>query len=110
MNELRLMWNELHSMMIETEEALRKNDSRMAENVLKREQNVNKFQIDLKKSHVNRLNKGICDVKSGVVFMDLIDNLEKIGDHLTNIAQGVIGEMRWRGYQGDTLVTEQTPS
>lgn len=27
---------------------------------------------------------------SGVVFLDIISNLEKIGDHLTNIAQAVI--------------------
>ncbi len=109
-SELRLMWNELNGMMIEAEEALRKNDSQMAENVLRREQRVNKFQSDLKKSHVNRLNSGACDIQSGVVFIDFVDNLEKIGDHLTNVAQGVIGEMRWRGYQGEDITAEEASS
>ena len=95
--ELTLMWNELNDMMMETEEALNKNDHKLAENVLKREKNINKFQIDLKKSHVDRLNKKDCNLKSGIVFIDFVDNLEKIGDHLTNIAQAVIGEMRWQG-------------
>ncbi|MFC1479824.1 Na/Pi cotransporter family protein [Candidatus Omnitrophota bacterium] len=108
--ELALMWNELNSMMIETEEALRKNDSRMAEGVLRREQRVNTFQEDLKKSHVNRLGRGLCDIRSGVVFIDFVDNLEKIGDHLTNVAQGVIGEMKWRGYETASAAAEQTPS
>jgi len=30
------------------------------------------------------------------VFLDFVDNLEKIGDHLSNIAQGILGEMRWK--------------
>ncbi|MBD3426309.1 MAG: Na/Pi cotransporter family protein [Candidatus Omnitrophica bacterium] len=109
-NELNLMWNELHSMMIETEEALRKNDSQLAENILRREQRINKFQNDLKRAHVRRLGCGSCTLKSGIVFMDFVDNLEKIGDHLTNIAQGVIGEMRWRGYQGTTITAENPPA
>ncbi len=99
--ELTLMWNELQNMMIATEEALNKNDIGIAENVLEREERINKFQIELKKAHVNRLSEGVCDIKSGVVFMDFVDNLEKIGDHLTNVAQGIIGEMRWRGYKGE---------
>jgi phosphate uptake regulator len=27
--------------------------------------------------------------------MDFVDNLEKVGDHLTNIAQGVMSGLRW---------------
>jgi phosphate:Na+ symporter len=98
-NELRLMWNELSSMMAETEEALKSNDTQIAESVLKREHRINHFQEDLKNSHVSRLNARHCNIISGIVFIDLIDNMEKIGDHLTNVAQGVIGKMRWRTYE-----------
>ena len=49
-----------------------------------------------KKAHVDRLNHGECKLISGVVFLDMVDNLEKIGDHLSNIAQGILGGMRWR--------------
>ncbi|MDP8299753.1 MAG: Na/Pi cotransporter family protein [Candidatus Tantalella remota] len=110
MSELRLMWNELDSMMIETEEALRKTDKSIAERVLEREDRINRFQEDLKRGHVNRLNKGACNIQSGVIFIDLVDNMEKIGDHLTNIAQGVMGEMRWQGYEEDLAGTEEIVS
>lgn len=105
--EIKLMWNELHSMMLETEEALGKTDAGLAERVLERERRVNRFQVELKKAHVRRLNKGGCDVKSGVVFMDFVDNLEKIGDHLTNVAQAVIGQMRWKGYLHEEQLAEE---
>ena len=95
--ELTLMWNELNSMMLEVELAFEKNDSTIAQKVLKREETINAFQVFLKRSHVNRLNEGGCDIRSGIVFMDFVDNLEKIGDHITNVAQGIIGGMRWRG-------------
>ncbi|NQT33085.1 MAG: Na/Pi cotransporter family protein [Candidatus Omnitrophica bacterium] len=108
-SELTLMWNELSSMMIEAQEALRGNDTETAENVLRREEQINKFQIDLKKAHVSRLNQSSCDMRSGVVFMDLVDNMEKIGDHLSNIAQGVVSGMRWMGErEGESLPAEET--
>jgi len=97
-NELGLMWDEVNSMMTETKEALKNNDSRMAERALMREQRINRFQVDLKKAHVNRLSQKLCNIQSGVIFMDFVDNLEKIGDHLTNVAEGVISKMRWRGH------------
>ncbi len=108
-NELTLMWNELQSMMIETEAALRKNDFKSAENALKREERLNQFQRDLKKAHVNRLNQGKCNLRSGILFLDFVDNLEKIGDHLANVAQGVKGGMRWRAGVLTIPVSEGVP-
>ena len=32
-----------------------------------------------------------------LIFIDLVDNAEKIGDHLTNIAQATIGGLQWEG-------------
>jgi phosphate:Na+ symporter len=93
--ELKLMWNELSGMIMETEDSLMKNDPVLAKRVMDREASINSYQDRLKKAHVDRLNTCQCNVLSGVVFMDIVDNMEKIGDHLTNIAQGVMGDMRW---------------
>ena len=107
--ELSLMWDELSSMMTETTAALRDNDHQAAESALEREGKLNDFQVNLKKAHVRRLNDGKCDLKAGIVFMDLVDNLEKIGDHLTNVAEGVVSEMRWRRDSNDykTLIGQE---
>lgn len=95
MEQLANMWNELEDMMKITTKALIDNDEDMAGKVIRRESIINELQIKLKKGHVKRLNKGKCKLKSGIIFMDFVDNLEKIGDYLTNVAQGIKGHMRW---------------
>ncbi len=94
--ELRRMWNELDVMMQEAKDALENNNLAVARSVLRREECINDFQVNLKNAHVNRLNQGLCDIRSGIVFMDFVDNLEKIGDHLTNVAEGVTGKRKWQ--------------
>ncbi|MFC1570565.1 Na/Pi cotransporter family protein [Candidatus Omnitrophota bacterium] len=95
-NGLVDMWEEVREMAEEVKESLDKDDQVLAEIVLERERRINDFQERLKQEHVDRLNDGKCDIKAGIVFMDMVDNLEKIGDHLTNIAQGIIEELRWK--------------
>ncbi|MBN2308764.1 MAG: Na/Pi symporter [Candidatus Hydrogenedentes bacterium] len=38
-------------------------------------------------THVRRLEAGDCDVQAGVIFLDLLAHLERVGDHLINIAE-----------------------
>lgn len=40
--------------------------------------------------HVERLEKGGCDVRSGVVFLDYLSNLERVGDHLMNVGERAV--------------------
>ena len=99
---LQSMWAELKKMEMDVRESL-KGNIEAAEKALQREERINAFQEELKKAHVERLNQGECNVFSGIIFLDLVDNLEKIGDHLTNIAQSIIGEMRWRGAEKEMV-------
>lgn len=41
--------------------------------------------------HIQRLNQGECQAKSSGVFINLVSNLERLGDHLTYIAHTVQG-------------------
>jgi len=78
--------------------ALEKNDIPAAKSAaLTNENNLNKMQIEFRRSHVRRMSEGICSAETGLIFIDLVDNVEKIGDHLTNIAQAIIGGLQWEG-------------
>ena len=51
------------------------------------EDKIDSMRKKFKNNHMKRLAKGVCDINSGLVFVDIINNLEKIGDHVFNIAQ-----------------------
>jgi len=75
--------------------ALENNDTAAARLALVNENNLNKMQVDFRRSHVQRMTDGLCSAETGLIFIDLVDNVEKIGDHLSNIAQAVIGGLQW---------------
>ena len=39
---------------------------------------------------MNRLSTNSCNIESGVIYLDIISNLERVSDHAVNIAQQVI--------------------
>jgi len=93
-NELR---KEIEQMCDNIITALKDNDKKEAKLALVHEDNLNRMQIEFRRSHVERMSGGICSAQAGLIFIDLVDNIEKIGDHLTNIAQAIIGGLQWEG-------------
>ena len=80
-------------------EALEKDDPAVARTALPCEHDLNRMQIEFRRSHVQRLRDGQCTPEASLIFIDLVDNVEKTGDHLTNIAQAVIGGLQWDGIE-----------
>jgi len=72
---------------------LEKEDRKLAEEIVKREHQIDLMEKKLRKNHIDRLNAGLCYPASGVVFLDVLSNLERVGDHSHNIAQVVLGEI-----------------
>ena len=93
--------------------AVEMSDPDLAAKALKQEDTVNQMQIDYRRSHTDRLSSGKCDIMSGLTFIDYVDNMEKIGDHLANVAQGVLGGLRWDNERapatGDSAPQEDPP-
>jgi len=75
--------------------ALENGDIRAAKAALVIERWLNKAQVDFRRSHIQRMTDRVCTPEMGLIFIDLVDNVEKIGDHLTNIAQAAIGGLQW---------------
>lgn len=64
--------------------------------VRKVEQNeelVDTLEEELREKHIRRLAQNVCDSTTGVVFLDLLSNLERISDHALNIAYFVKDEI-----------------
>ena len=85
--------------------ALENSDLEEAKAALEKENNLNKMQVDFRRSHVQRMSDGVCSAEAGLIFIDFVDNIEKIGDHLTNIAQAAIGGLQWDGIELKTSLS-----
>ncbi|GAE33441.1 sodium-dependent phosphate transporter [Halalkalibacter akibai JCM 9157] len=80
------------STLKEAIQALEQIDGDLARSVLEKEEKIDKMERKLRKQHIQRVNEGKCSGSAGIVFVDIVSNLERIGDHSVNIAEAVIGE------------------
>ena len=59
------------------------------EQVEKTEQEIDDITEALREHHVDRLKQHKCSAKNGMIYLDILTNLERIGDHAENIATSV---------------------
>lgn len=95
--EAQRIRDEVDNMFDNINLALEEDNIESAKSALLKEANLNHMQIEFRRSHVDRMSNGLCSAEAGLIFIDLVDNIEKIGDHLTNIAQAIIGGLQWEG-------------
>lgn len=72
--------------------ALGRMDREQALAVIQKEDQIDKMERTFRKQHIIRMNEGACDGSAGIVFVDMISNLERIADHAVNIAEEVLDE------------------
>lgn len=70
--------------------AMHKKDRALAEKTIVVEKDIDKAERKLRKDHIKRLNAGECQVVSGILYIDIVSDLERIGDHANNIAEAVL--------------------
>ena len=106
--ELEEMFNSVKEQFANVMGAIERRHPSLADKALKIEAVINRFDHDLHSRHVDRLGAGECDAEAGVVFLDIVANLEKVGDHLTNIAERIRIVIDSRGQaEDDDYVPEE---
>ena len=85
--------NEMHDKLTEQFDAVittfESRDKSKLPEIEKREDEVDEFKRELLDSHIKRLNNGECNIESSSVFINLVNNIERVGDHLAKIARSV---------------------
>lgn len=88
--ELSVMTEKVFDSVISALDAMRTGDIDIANRVLEMENMVDELEKSNRAAHIYRLNHSMCKPESGVLFLDLISNLERISDHAANIAESVL--------------------
>ncbi|MDN7240463.1 Na/Pi cotransporter family protein [Planococcus sp. N028] len=63
----------------------------LAREVAEQEDLIDKMERKFRKKHILRVNEGACSAQAGIVFVDMVSNLERVGDHAVNIAESILG-------------------
>ena len=84
-NELLRMYTAVNKMADKTLQAFEERDAKLATDIQAIEDVVDLLKVQLKDSHLDRLAKHECTFEQGVVFLDIVTNLERIADHCSNI-------------------------
>lgn len=92
-DELQEMYGKVDDMLARAIEAFEKEDEELAKAVVDQDDVVDHMERTLRKSHITRINEKVCFPPSGVIYLDVISNFERIADHATNFAQVVLGEV-----------------
>lgn len=90
--EIKEMYEAVLKMTNKAITALKENNLELARQVVEEDDIVDELEKKLRNKHIERLNLGLCHPTAGVVFLDIISNFERIGDHAVNLAQVVLGE------------------
>ncbi|HBR28648.1 MAG TPA: hypothetical protein DD789_04305 [Firmicutes bacterium] len=90
MDELALLYEKVLDICKKALVALEADDPLLAKQVLEREMVIDNIQKEMRQNHINRLNQGRCWPGSGIVYLELIANLERVADHAANIGEVVL--------------------
>lgn len=87
--ELGTMVERVEELYALTRQAVLERDPGLLPRIGRVEDEVDGLRKKLIDSHIQRLNLGECRAESSGVFINLVSNLERLGDHLTYIADTV---------------------
>lgn len=73
-----------------TKRVMMEKDAGLLDEVDRVENDIDTLRKRLIESHIERLNQGACSAASSGVFINLVSNLERLGDHLTYIAHSTV--------------------
>ncbi|MEW5801386.1 MAG: Na/Pi cotransporter family protein [bacterium] len=91
LQEIKLLYQETSHFYNDIIESIEREDEKLAATSLGREAVINRLKYRFSGNHIDRLNQGVCDVVSGFIFVDILTNFEKIGDHSYNIGEAILG-------------------
>ena len=85
--ELKYMSSLLNRLADNVLQALHGSEVSCVDKALKLEGEINQLAKSLEDNHIQRLQSGQCTLDAGIIFIEMVGEMEKVGDHLANIAE-----------------------
>lgn len=80
--------------------ALSAGDTVALDELLRHKDQVLDLDIKMRKSHMQRVNKGLCDKKMTVPFMRILHCIDRMGNSCVNLTEVALNEMNFSYFTG----------
>ncbi|MCR5691265.1 MAG: Na/Pi cotransporter family protein, partial [Eubacterium sp.] len=88
--ELEVLSQAVRDICHQTVEAFCQGDQESALHIEPLEEVIDTLSKKIKKNHIKRLKKGKCDIVIGFILEDVLNSLERVSDHCSNVAVEMI--------------------
>ncbi len=92
--QIRDMFAKTKTLLSYSLEAFEKKHEEHLRDILVLEEEIDEVERSLQEGHVERLTKGECDAETGMIFTDVVSNIERVADHATNIAFSIMTDVQ----------------
>jgi len=89
-SELAVMRSAVSEIIKITERSFVESDYHLATTIEPLEELIDDIRDQIKLRHTIRLQKSLCSIELGFILSDILTNLERVSDHCSNIAGGVL--------------------
>ena len=89
-SELRILNGAISEIIDYTTQSFIKSDVDIALKVEPLEETIDAICEELRDKHITRLKSGSCNIEGGIVFLEILTNWERIGDHCSNVVTRII--------------------
>jgi phosphate:Na+ symporter len=90
--EITDAFNKVEKIVRDSMNSLQEGNVKLAKLVISGEDEVDNLEVKLRKSHIERLNNGLCDPHVGITYVELLHNLERIADYSKNVAEAILDD------------------
>ena len=97
-NELEIMSNAVKEIAENSVSAFINDDADAASRIEPLEQVIDNLKVQIKAKHSKRMENTECSIENGILFFDIINSLERIADHCSNLAFCII-ELSQKSYR-----------
>ena len=84
--ELSVIISAVNEITLISYEAIKNQDYALAASVEPLEEVIDDLRDEIKRRHIERLQRGECTIEQGFVLTDILTNLERVADHCSNLA------------------------
>jgi len=88
-NEIAIIGDRCKDFLRFVIEALESQATGIAVEAIAYEDSIDEMEKTMRLKHIDRLNTGECAVQPGLLFIDMLHNFEKIGDHTFNVSEAL---------------------